>query len=193
MTWRRCEGLTENIACEWLYRYARCVPAEQAIVEIGVYRGKSLLALAEGSLAGNRAPVWGIDPWNLDRPSKPKYKSDETFRYATRAIAASPAAELVSPVRAFGSAVALTWSASPGRPPVGLLYVDADHRYEPVLADYRSWAPHLASDAILCWDDYHSDFPGVIQAVNELYALGEISKPRLAPGCSRLAVARWSR
>lgn len=193
MTWRDCEGLTEDVACEWLYEAAKHVPAGEAIVEVGVFRGKSLLALAEGSLAGNRALVWGIDPWNLVRPSKPKYRSDETFHYAYRAISTSPAASLITPVKSFGVDVARAWDLFPPSLRVGLLYVDADHRYEPVLEDYRSWKPHLAPNALLCWDDYHSDFPGVIRAVDELYERGEITKPERAPGCSRLAVARWSR
>lgn len=189
MRWQDCEGLTEDAACRWLFAAAGATPFDQSIVEIGVYRGKSLLAMAEGSLVGNCADVYGVDPWNLPRPSKAKYSSRETYEYAMGAISTSPAEYLIYPVRAFGAKVASTWRGNP----VGLLYVDADHRHDPVLADYADWKPHLAPGAVLCWDDYHSDFPGVITAVNELHRRGEITKPSLAPGCSRLAVAKWSR
>src|SRR5690606_15850738 len=57
--------LTEPAALDWLEKAAADVPADQAIVELGVYRGDSLVRLALGSRAGNGARVWGIDPWGL--------------------------------------------------------------------------------------------------------------------------------
>lgn len=182
-----CEGLMELSAGLALGRLAAKVPADEVCVEIGVYRARSLLFIAEGAAAGCRAEVVGIDPWDLDRPSKAKYKSHETYAYAQAAVAASPAGSLIRLEKNYSLDAAASWAG----PKIGLLHVDSDHRYGPVLADFHAWKKHLAPGARLAWDDYHTDFPGVITAVNQLYKRGEITRPALAEECSRLAVARW--
>lgn len=49
--------------------------------------------------------------------------------------------------------------------PIDYLYVDADHRYESVLADLRAWVPHVAPGGLIVGDDYGSDmYPGVALA-----------------------------
>lgn len=54
---------------------------------------------------------------------------------------------------------------------VDVVYIDADHKYEPVLADIRAWYPKVKDGGILCGDDYiegsHIEKFGVIQAVND--------------------------
>lgn len=181
-----CMGLTSRRAGRYLRGLAKEVPSDQAIVEIGVYTGRSLLYLAEGSLAGNGAKVYGIDPWNLPRASKPKYKDSKTYAYAMNAIQMSDAAHLIVPIRSYGTVIAENWDG----PKVGLVYIDADHRYLPVLEDYYAWKPHLAEGAIIAFDDYDlATFPGVVQAVDELAALDEIAKPKIV--ADRMAVSMW--
>lgn len=186
MRYWECDGLTTLEACGVLKTLASNVPADQCIVEIGVFRGRSLLALAEGSAAGNDVPVLGVDPWTLDRPSKDKYKSEETFTYVRKAVHASPCGNRITLRRDYGMRVAADWG---DRPKVGLLYIDADHRRQPVLDDVKSWAPHLPPGAIIAFDDHHSDFPGVVQAVSELVASGELTSFFMAT--DRLAIGTW--
>jgi SAM-dependent methyltransferase len=54
---------------------------------------------------------------------------------------------------------------------VDLVYIDADHKYEPVLADIRAWYAKVKPGGILCGDDYiegsHIEKFGVIQAVKD--------------------------
>lgn len=54
---------------------------------------------------------------------------------------------------------------------VDVVYVDADHKYEPVLADIRAWYAKVKPGGILCGDDYiegsHIEKFGVIQAVKD--------------------------
>lgn len=177
------DGLTTNEACAVLLDLARNVSPEHNIVEVGVFRGKSLLALAEGSLAGNQSPVWGIDPWNLARPSKPKYSSDETYAAALAAVESSEASHLIKLVKNFSASVAGRWDSGL----VGLWYLDADHRKLPVLADFAAWRPHFAPGAVVAFDDCHPDFPGVIEAVNCLWQKKMMTRPQMLT--DRLAVA----
>lgn len=180
------EGLTTPEACEVLFNLAAAVPTGRSIVEIGVYRGRSLLALAEGSYWGEQVPVIGIDPWDLPRESKPKYSSNETYQAALDNVAASPAGHLVVLSRTFGVQAAARFSADTYGS-VGMLYIDADHRKLPVLADFAAWEPHLAPGAVVAFDDCHSDFPGVVEAVNCLWQKRKISHPQMLT--DRLAVS----
>lgn len=50
-----------------------------------------------------------------------------------------------------------------------IVYIDASHEYELVLADINAWYPKVKSGGILCGDDYINGWPGVIQAVNKFF------------------------
>lgn len=172
------DGIYEEAAGLELARLAAEVPPGQAIVEIGVFRGRSLSFLAAGAW---ESPVYGIDPWNLRRPSKPKYSSDETYAYAREVFKDD---ENVTLVRDFSVEAAVKYAG----PKIGLLHIDADHRYEGVMSDFRSWQRHLTKGAVVCFDDYSDLHPGVVKFVNECRYLGGIYMPA---GCTRLAVTRY--
>ena len=46
--------------------------------------------------------------------------------------------------------------------------LDAGHTYEDVKADILAWLPKVKKRAVLTGDDYREEWPGVIQAVEEL-------------------------
>jgi len=49
------------------------------------------------------------------------------------------------------------------------IFIDADHRYEAVKLDVESWLPHLNGSGIICGHDYNHYFPGVKEAVSEVF------------------------
>jgi predicted O-methyltransferase YrrM len=51
---------------------------------------------------------------------------------------------------------------------IDLLYIDACHDEESVLADYRNLSEFLTRDAVLVFDDCDPRFPGVEAAVNRI-------------------------
>lgn len=173
-------GLTSLHAGEILRGLASQVYEDQAIVEIGVFMGRSLAYLSEGAQG---SPVYGIDPWDLPRPSKPKYSDPKTYAAAQRYLLGYP----VTLIRGFSVETAGNW---PPDQRIGLLYIDADHRYLPVLQDFAAWAPHLDPDAWVTFDDCHPDFPGVIDAVEKLASLGRIRNVQMMT--DRLAVGRFA-
>lgn len=158
------EGLTDSKACETLFHLATMVPKDQAIVELGVYTGKSLCWLACGARsAGVEGGVWGIDLWEL-HPDRVRHKKstpaqDPIVRQtAKRQIEEMGFAVggLVTLIRDFTTAYALRYLG----PKVGLLYIDADHTRDAVLADFAAWRNHLAEDAVIVFDDFCQQVSG---------------------------------
>lgn len=176
------ETLTELVACRALEDLARQVPPDQAVVEVGVHQGGSLRFLA----AGARGPLYGIDTWGMKEAYGGRPERGRRARYtpANQRIAQRlvPTAVLI---RNLGTAVAASWD----REPVGGLFIDAEHRYGAVMADLRSWLPHLAPGAWVAFDDCDTRFLGVQQAVAELTAEdGPLVMERMVG--NRLAVTR---
>lgn len=178
--------LTEQISCTWLCDVAAKVPRDQAIVEVGVFQGGSLAYLAKGALAGDDPPVFGVDAWGLGDTYRTRPHLRRQYGPHNQAFAAE-AAPTATLIRGLSTIVAGYWRG----PKIGLLFIDADHSYASVMADYWVWQPHLASDALVAFDDYWTGrFPGVIQAVNELMAVGDLTDFQLIG--KRLATARYA-
>ena len=52
----------------------------------------------------------------------------------------------------------------------GMVFLDASHTYEDVKADIQRWWPRLRPGGLMVFHDYgHWDFPGVKQAVDEIF------------------------
>jgi hypothetical protein len=155
-----------------LARLASLVPAGECIVELGSNRGKSTCFLARGSKAGAGVKVHAVDLWTLGGQGEYQHLGfdlPETLDTFRAQVARAKVKSLV--VEHHGSTVdvAAGWQG----PTVGLLFVDADHRYESVCADLDAWAQHLALGAWVCFHDYTrfepkaTQFPGVVRAVDE--------------------------
>jgi predicted O-methyltransferase YrrM len=182
-------GLMWPKACRVLYRYARAVPASQAIVELGVYRGRTLCWMAAGARAGHGAHVWGVDLWDthIDRPRSSKNQAAQDPQ--TRLDAHQHAQDLgladqVTLVQDFSAAVGKRWDG----PPVGLMHIDGDHSENGVRADVEAWLPHLTPGAVLAFDDYRKAWSGVRAAVTAFVEAGVLTEPVIEGG--RLAVSR---
>lgn len=162
------EGWLAREEIEVLLAHAARVPAGQAIVEVGNYRGRSTIALALGARRGCSAPVYSIDPHlEFVGPRGGRFgREDQAHLYANLTRAGVGAGVHVV---ALGSlAVASAWAG----PAVGLLFLDGDHRYASVRADLEAWLPHLAPGARLAFDD--CDFADVARLVAERERAGEL-------------------
>lgn len=162
-----------------LHDLAAHVPANQVIVEIGSFRGKSTAYLAAGAKAGNGAHIHAVDPWDL--PGNPYGKHG----YSAPQVRADFEAQLracrlwsrVTPHRAFSVDAAADWKG----PDIGLLFIDGDHSEAAVRSDVEAWTPHLATDHVLAFDDYDTPRnPGVAIVVHSLPYSVEIVAGHLA-------------
>lgn len=157
----KLKGFLREVEGERLAWLASQVPADQAIVEIGSYMGKSTVCLAQGSTG---ARVHAVDPWELGGQHQAwryaKGSVFRTFRRQTRGYK-------VTPHRGYSTEVAVGWNG----PPVGLLFVDGEHTYDAVMADVNAWWGKTAPGAWVAFHDYDAKYPGVIEAVDE-WAMG---------------------
>jgi hypothetical protein len=166
--------------------FAAMVPADQEIVELGVFQARTALIMAWGAKQGQGAHVTAIDPWDLEgNVYDPPFTDADSRSWASYRVQELGYSDRIELVQAFSHEIAADWSGKP----VGLLFVDGDHTREGARLDIEAWAPHLAPGATIAVDDYHHpDWPGVAEAVDELVAEGVLVPVTIYH--DRLAVTR---
>jgi predicted O-methyltransferase YrrM len=191
---KRVVGATPHDIEITLADFAAQVPADQEIVELGVYHGRTALIMAWGASQGHGAHVTGIDPWDLrGNTYGPPFTTDAPRKWAHHHVQSLGYSTRITLVQAFSLDQADRWhDPEVAVNPVGLLFVDGDHSYDGARGDIEVWSRHLAPGAVIAVDDYgHPDWPGVKMAVDDLVDEGflqpvEIYHDRLA--VTRLAI-----
>lgn len=152
-------GLVENPACWRLRDLAALVPADQAIVELGAFKGRSTGWLALGSSNGNGARVHSVDPWEdgdeipadylATAPTVAQYRLTETREAYEAHLDETGIRSLVDVHQTTAVQAAVEWDG----PKVGLLWHDALHRLGDVRDDIKAWLPHMADQAVIVLHD----------------------------------------
>jgi predicted O-methyltransferase YrrM len=194
---KNVRGATPDEIGMTLADFATQVPADQEIVELGVFNGRTALIMAWGAKQGHGAHVTAIDPWDLEgNVYDPPFTDTESRNWAQYWVRTLGYDDRIDLVQNFSHDVAEYW----GEPDasglifkqVGLLFVDGDHTKEGARRDIESWAPHLAPGAVIAVDDYgHPDWPGVGEAVDELVDEGFLEPVQVFH--DRLAVTKLTR
>lgn len=180
-----------------------------AIVEIGVWKGASLLPILDICRANNNR-VWAVDIWlredgtppplppcHFGHPSWPlSHQRLETFLENLRAAGHE---DLVTLVRDSSAGAAAGFDDGF----FDMIYIDACHQYECVKTDILSWLPKLKTGGLIAGDDYNHHHPGVVRAVDEVFGdLIEVDRKktwhlrmdqRLAHRLGRIANWQWGR
>jgi cephalosporin hydroxylase len=136
------------------------------LVEVGAWLGKSTAFMAvEIANSGKNLHFYVVDTWlgNDDTPAttEPTRRTGKPLRVifdenmANRGLPGHYTAIQERSVEAARIIPAQ----------IQFVYIDADHRYEHVIADIRAWWPVIRPGGILAGHDLH--FPGVAQAVRE--------------------------
>lgn len=180
------QGLITNELGARLHGLAEAVSPEHAIVEIGAYHGKSTAYLAYGA----RGPVYSVDPWSEDESA---WRSSVMGRLPSPEFGTWDAQLRSVGLRGRVTPMQMTSVRAAARydgPPIGLLYIDADHHDHAAAVDLLAWTRHLAPGAVVAWDDYGTTTnPGVTTAVHRLNDQGLVSFPEVD---GRLAVTTWT-
>lgn len=147
-----------NVETPILQDLAAGVPQGGLIVEIGAAWGWSASKMAGASHASVKLIT--VDPWTL-APQKQQPEREQLF---WKTIA--PYKHRIMAVKSFSQEVDLP-AVLHGRQ-IDLLFIDGDHHYAPVRADYLKFSPFVRPGGVLVFHDYVNDrWPGVRQAVDE--------------------------
>jgi predicted O-methyltransferase YrrM len=128
-----------------LYGLARSLKPK-VCVEIGSARGKSACAVGQALRRNGKGMLYAIDPhspttWN-------DQDSVDSYRILQRHLQLAGASQHVEIVRQTSTAAARNWNR-----PIDLLFIDGDHSYEGVKADWELFLPHLTEWATVVFHD----------------------------------------
>lgn len=146
-------GWMSVVEMQWLYQQSS---KYESVVEIGTFKGRSAHAL----LSGLSKTVTCIDPWNYET-GKVMVGEEEYQEFLKN----------VEPVRGGNGRLNvirnISTIASKEVGNVDMVFIDGDHSYESVIEDIKTWLPK--TNRLICGHDYSMIYPGVIEAVDELF------------------------
>jgi hypothetical protein len=138
-------------------------PDDGVTVEIGSFKGKSTVGLADISARYGLGQVVSIDPHNAPCETDPPLNGQPTsFDDFLRAIREAGVADQVEPNRALSRDVAKGWNR-----PIRFLWIDGDHTYRGAKLDFDLFTPFLVDGAIVGIHDTLHEFEGPIRVFVE--------------------------
>lgn len=139
--------LTKNEAL-FLFENANKVVPENAIVEIGSWKGRSTTCLGIGSQSGKNAKVYAIDPHIGSSEHQRKLGKVDTFKDFLKNMNRYGVSECVEPIRDNSLSVAKNFTRG-----VGFIFIDGAHEYGAVRSDFESWFPKVVPGGVVALHD----------------------------------------
>lgn len=161
------DGMISNEECAFLYELAKTA-GDGCLVEIGTYHGKGTVALALGSRAGRRAPVYTMDPFvPYSGPLQRRRFGPRDKTTLLRNLLLAGVTEEVWLIHTRADQAVAGWNR-----PIALLFVDGDHSYEGVRSDFTLWSPFVVPGGVIAFDDSFDPRFGVRQLIGEVLEAG---------------------
>ena len=179
------EGYSSEAECLALYDLACRIPEDGVIVELGTYKGRSAVAMAQSGRT-----VWAFDrfqPESYFFNPLPDHRSGNFGADIVRQNAGRYRVR-VHILEADTVEAGRYWQAT-NKPPFDLLFIDAGHEYEHVRADTMTWLPMVKDVGVVVFDD--SIWPGVMRLICELDDWTPVPRPQAGglTAMRRVAVA----
>jgi predicted O-methyltransferase YrrM len=157
------EGWLSTHEALLLFFLAELAPASGEIVEIGSWKGKSTICLAEGlRRSGNAGRIHAIDPHQGVITAGKKKQFSQTYTEFLKNIKANGVSNLVVPIRKTSVAAAKEW-----KKPIRLLFIDGLHDYNHANEDYRLWSPFVTKNGIIAFHDGFCGENGIYRVIKE--------------------------
>lgn len=149
------EGWLSEGEAGLLHELAAGCGGRGVIVEIGSWKGKSTIILADGSRRGPRARVYAVDPHSGSPEHVAKYGRVDTYGEFLANISRAGVGDLVVPVRKTSAEAAAGFGLG-----VELLFIDGAHDFASVKLDFESWFPYVVEGGRVVFHDTNWEGPG---------------------------------
>ncbi len=153
----------------------KTLPNNSHIVEVGAWKGCSSAYLAtEIYNSGKNIKLDVVDLWTGEEEDPTAFTTDSEFMAYNKNIYPLFMKNL-SPIFDKINMSAIQMSSTKAAQlyednSLDFVFIDANHNYKEVKNDILSWLPKLKSGGTFAGHDYNpNSFPGVIQAVNEIF------------------------
>lgn len=142
---------------------ARLCKNARQIIEVGTYQGRSTRAMFD-----NAPPVMKmivVDAWSfIERDIQITSRDKQAFIHNMQDVI-----DRIDIYHRFSHEAAEAIEAAYGLRFADLVYIDGGHDYETVKRDIALYRRFVKPHGILCGDDYHKRWPGVVKAVDESF------------------------
>ncbi len=144
---------------EFLYATAKSAPKSGVIVEIGSWKGKSTIFIAEGSKSGNRNQIYAVDPFtgSSEHQGNGKVWTFDEFKNNMKKAGHS---DIVTSVIAKSEDAVKGWNK-----PISFLFIDGAHEYEEVEKDFLLWSPHVVPGGTIAFHDAVASLRAVLKGI----------------------------
>jgi len=154
-TWIRVEygnlrhafSVTSHLTFPERVRLYKLANKSVTCAEIGSYIGASTCCFGAAASANKMGQIICIDTWNNDAMSEGNRDTWAEFKKNTASFS-----DYVIPVRGFSTAV--VEQVRKIAPSLDLLFIDGDHSYEGVKADWEAYKDFLKPGSIVVFHDY---------------------------------------
>jgi cephalosporin hydroxylase len=142
------------------------------IVELGVYKGKSLCYLySKLQELGKNVTIYGVDlfkPFEVAYVDAPSETKQLTIWDAINNLIASGAPSGVAPGICIPDDAISAADRFPEKS-LAFVFLDDDHNYEAVKATIKAWLPKIKPGGWIGGHDYEGGWPSVVDAVNRMF------------------------
>jgi SAM-dependent methyltransferase len=166
-------GLTSRGDLNILYEWAKLVPENGVIVEIGSFLGRTAVALAEGAPASTKIYCidYFSDYFNKMLTKDNNFCGDDDFWKIGKIY--NTKEEFVKFTKDYGNIIQLVLERPNKVYPyqgelIDLLFLDCAHYNPDDLMNIQYFKKFLKPNAVICGHDYHPRFPDVIKNVKIL-------------------------
>ena len=129
------------------YQLFELAAGRETVLEIGSYIGASACCFGAACKQSGKGRVFCIDTWNNDAMSEGGRDTYQEFLENT-----SPYSDYIVPIRGFSTEVAAHVKSAVQW--VDLLFIDGDHSYSGVKADWETYRDRLRQGSIVVFHDY---------------------------------------
>lgn len=163
-------GWFDDNAGAFLYKLARLNSPKGPIVELGSWKGRSTVWLANAVKDRNEGCVYAVDTWKGSASDETHkdflkgYAENQLYNEFLSNIDRAGLSNYVKPV----CMDTITAAKKTGFDlEIGLLFIDASHDYEDARKDFEFWSPMVVKGGYIAFHDV-GNCPGPTQLVSEL-------------------------